>query len=400
MWEEHQAFCEADFYDKSGSMEVEGALRIWKRSVERYKLRYTEMISDGDASTFSKVSAARPYGSNHPITKHECIGHVQKRMYNHLKEMKKKGNRGADGKIVRIGGRNRLTNELMKKFQKYYGKAIRSNVSSIQEMKDAVMATFFHSCSTDTNPHHHLCPSGTTSWCKHRRAEATGEPPPRHRTTIVAEIAPFVRKVYEDLSADSLLERCLLGASPEPERVVQQPHLEPAAQRRSFLLQLLCRYAVDLAVITFNSGQGALEGAVAMTQVLLWAINCEVSGWHWWRPSVDGRVQGKRACEEEETANEIGPSDSGGRARRRGLRSWWTLSTLSFFLSFFLFSNRLFQSHVCVYCVSPATPLVPPPFVCIVLVQQLLWFPPPPFVCIVIVQQLLWFPPPPFIFFL
>ena len=101
--------------------------------------------------------------------------------------MKKKGNRGADGKLVRIGGRGRLTNELMKKLQKYYGKAIRSNVSSIQEMKDAVMA--------------------------HRRAEATGEPPPRHKTTIVAEIAPFVRKVYEDLSANSLLERCLLGAS-------------------------------------------------------------------------------------------------------------------------------------------------------------------------------------------
>ena len=60
-------------------MEVEGALRIWKRSVERYKLHYTEMISDGDASTFSKVSAASPYCSNHPITKQECVDHVQKK---------------------------------------------------------------------------------------------------------------------------------------------------------------------------------------------------------------------------------------------------------------------------------------------------------------------------------
>ena len=258
-WEEHQAFCEADFYDKSGSMEVEGALRIWKRSVEQYKLRYTEMISDGDASTFSKVSAARPYGSNHPITKHECIGHVQKRMYNHLKEMKKKGNRGADGKIVRMGGRNRLTNELMKKFQKYYGKAIRSNVSSIQEMKDAVMATFFHSCSTDTNPRHHLCPSGTTSWCKHRRAEATGEPPPQHRTTIVAEIAPFVRKVYEDLSADSLLQRCLLGASQNQNESFNSL-IWNRCPKTEFSSAIVVQIAVDLAVITFNSGQGALRG--------------------------------------------------------------------------------------------------------------------------------------------
>ena len=57
---------------------------------------------------------------------------------------------------MRIGGRGLLTNELIKKLQKYYGNAIRSNVSSIQDLKDAVMATFVHSCSTDANQSQNL----------------------------------------------------------------------------------------------------------------------------------------------------------------------------------------------------------------------------------------------------
>ena len=121
------------------------------------------------------------------------------------------------------------------------------------------MATFFHSCSTDTNPRHHLCPNGTTSWCKHQRTEATGEPPPQHRTTIVAEIAPFVRKVYEDLSADSLLQRCLLGASQNQNESFNSL-IWNRCPKTEFSSAIVVQIAVDLAVITFNSGQGALRG--------------------------------------------------------------------------------------------------------------------------------------------
>ena len=32
-------------------MEVEAARVLWRRSVERYKLRYTVLLSDGDAKT-------------------------------------------------------------------------------------------------------------------------------------------------------------------------------------------------------------------------------------------------------------------------------------------------------------------------------------------------------------
>ena len=79
-WEEHQASCEANYKVSSPAMESHGALNIWKRSVELYKLRYTSMISDGDSSSFKQLQDSKPYGASHSLTKHECIGHEQKRM--------------------------------------------------------------------------------------------------------------------------------------------------------------------------------------------------------------------------------------------------------------------------------------------------------------------------------
>ena len=104
-WEGHQHLCGQNFYGSAGSMEA-------------------------------------AYGDSHPIIKHECVGYVQKRMYAHLKTAKAKPHFGADGKRVRMGGKGRLTDVLMKKFQRFYGKAIRSNVNNAEAMKRAVMAIF------------------------------------------------------------------------------------------------------------------------------------------------------------------------------------------------------------------------------------------------------------------
>ena len=93
------------------------------------------MNADGDSSTYSTLSAAMPYGREYPIIKHECVGHVQKRMFSHLSALKKKQHRNEQGKIIRMGGCGRMTNALMKELQKY-GKAIRSNVGDPGESCD------------------------------------------------------------------------------------------------------------------------------------------------------------------------------------------------------------------------------------------------------------------------
>ena len=159
---------------------------------------------------------------------------------------------------MRMGGRGRLTKPLMLQLQKYYGTAIRSNVGDIKAMKDAVMAIFLHSSSTDEEPQHQLCPSGSTSWCKHKRAEANGEPPPQHHTTIPPVIAPYIKEVFQTLSTDALMERCVLGATQNQNESFNSL-IWTQCPKTKFCSAGVVEIAVDLAVVTFNSGQGALR---------------------------------------------------------------------------------------------------------------------------------------------
>ena len=71
-------------------MEATGAIRIWQRSVEKHNLRYTVVISDGDSKTIKHLNDNRPYGEIE-ITKHECVGHIQKHLGNleHKKNQEK-----------------------------------------------------------------------------------------------------------------------------------------------------------------------------------------------------------------------------------------------------------------------------------------------------------------------
>ena len=189
-WEGHQAVCCINYTGSSNAMEKDGAVRIWERSVEKYKLRYTSMISDADtsmisdadSSTYPNLRDAAPYGNDHLISKHECIGHVQKRMFKYLETMKKKVHLDAEGKRVRIGGAS--ASEVL-----WQGHPLQCGGSG---MKRAVMASFYRSMSTDDNPLHKMCPSGVTSWCRHKLAEAKNEPSPSHHPITHPDIALFV----------------------------------------------------------------------------------------------------------------------------------------------------------------------------------------------------------------
>ena len=61
-------------------MEVEAARVLWWCSVDRYKLRYTVLLSEGDAKTFNELTTIKPYGDAVEIEKEKCINHVSKRL--------------------------------------------------------------------------------------------------------------------------------------------------------------------------------------------------------------------------------------------------------------------------------------------------------------------------------
>lgn len=155
-WEGHQHLCGANFTGSSAAMDSAGVLAIFQRSIEKYSLRYTEFLGDGDSKAFALLTEESVYGDN-VIAKLECVGHVQKRMGSRLRSLKKRSgkNKLEDGKS--IGGRGRLTDKVIDKLQVYYGRAIRDNSASITAMKDAVMAIWNHTQSTDGQPMVNRC---------------------------------------------------------------------------------------------------------------------------------------------------------------------------------------------------------------------------------------------------
>lgn len=200
---EHQENCSINHHGSSGKMEVDAMLEMFQRSWEHYGVRYTNYIGDGDTKTFKSITDAKPYGDDITVKKSECVGHVEKRMGSRLRNLKK---------TAKLGGKRKLTDTLIKKLTKYYGLAIRRNPNSKEKMKKAIMATYYHMISTDEEPRHYFYPPGAESWCAYRVAEAKNEaqayahPPPLH-----SDVKNQILTIYEDLSRDDLLERCLGG---------------------------------------------------------------------------------------------------------------------------------------------------------------------------------------------
>ena len=74
--EKHSQKCLKNFDGTAKSMEVECALRIWKRSIGKHKLRYTTMLCDGDSSAYDAIIADKPYEPTVEIKKEDCVNHV------------------------------------------------------------------------------------------------------------------------------------------------------------------------------------------------------------------------------------------------------------------------------------------------------------------------------------
>ncbi|KAH8028134.1 hypothetical protein HPB51_013181 [Rhipicephalus microplus] len=77
---QHAPVCQKNVDCKAGQMEVEAALRLFRRSLEKHKLRYTTMLSDVDSRTFHALTEDEVYGYIKVEKKKDCINHVHKLM--------------------------------------------------------------------------------------------------------------------------------------------------------------------------------------------------------------------------------------------------------------------------------------------------------------------------------
>lgn len=83
---EHQKVCSKNHSGSAAQMEVNGIVEMFSRSEETYGVRYVNYIGDGDCKTFTGITNKNPYSV--PVSKIECVGHVQKRMGARLRKLK------------------------------------------------------------------------------------------------------------------------------------------------------------------------------------------------------------------------------------------------------------------------------------------------------------------------
>lgn len=234
---------------------------LWNRSMERNQLRYSTFVGDGDSSAFKTVQNEQPYGPDVPITKKDCVGHIQKRMGTGLRNIvaSHKGQKLADGKG--IGGKGRLTKKRIDSFQVYYGRAIKENKGNVAEAQQAVQAILNHSMSTDRKPFHQYCPKGEISWCGWQRDKARGTQDYHHRNPLPTAVANVLQPLFDRLSDPELLESGIDGFTQNANESLHHI-LWDFCPKTVFSSSTIVAIAAGLAVLQFNKGN------ISISQVL------------------------------------------------------------------------------------------------------------------------------------
>ena len=217
-YEAHKPNCDINFTGSSGAMEVQSCVEMFRRSLEKHKIRYTSLLSDGDSKAYNAVVEDAPYGKNKKTEHQECNNHAHKRHGTALRKARKDKKLGGRGKL-------QLTIKKCENLQAYYRAAIAANVGNPEAMRVAVWATLLHTMSTDEDPHHDYCPKGQESWCFYNKALALGETPVSHTTrkgNISYKIASELVPIYERMSNPELMKRLAKGVTQNPNESLHQ----------------------------------------------------------------------------------------------------------------------------------------------------------------------------------
>ena len=120
-WEKRQGTLEYEYFisehncpinhsGSAGPTEAGGIVECFQSSIQNRKLRYTQLIGDGDSKTHPSILAADTYCGT-PVEKLECIGRMGSRLHTLQSNDREKL---SDGKG--ISGRDRLTEKMIKTF--------------------------------------------------------------------------------------------------------------------------------------------------------------------------------------------------------------------------------------------------------------------------------------------
>ncbi|XP_072163439.1 uncharacterized protein [Diadema setosum] len=264
-WEGHKDNCLGGHKGSSGKMEVDAAVAIWGRSVDKHRLRYKYMVSDGDSKAFKAVEET--YGEGHKVEKLDCVGHVGKRMFNHLDKFRKSDShsqefrkllnkrgagRGAgclhgnadEGTVGRLSKLYRTT---IRKASKGIIRNSEEKARATQDLQRAVLAILYHSCKVDDEIRHQYCPND--DWCEYRKHGKMEDKDHHLDGRLLEPLLP----VFQRLSDESLLSRCLPGYTQNQNEAFNQL-IWKRCPKHVWRTAKVVHIAVNMAVMAFNSG--------------------------------------------------------------------------------------------------------------------------------------------------
>lgn len=127
-------------------------------------------------------------------------------------------------------------------------------------MRKEIYATLYHKISTNDKPQHDRCPAGEDSWCSWQQAKVSDTLPlHEHKAAMSMTVFNAVQKIYEDLTADELLSRCLGGYTQNANESLNSVVWSMAPKCISSGKNIV-DIATDIAAITYNDGlTGLLE---------------------------------------------------------------------------------------------------------------------------------------------
>nr|XP_053646534.1 uncharacterized protein LOC128698353 [Cherax quadricarinatus] len=217
----HEPFCKVNEQVNSGVMEAKTGQLIWGRSMT-YKMRYVNIINEVDMAIYSGLinmnNGRGPY-NDLQVNKIDWVNHYSKRLKSRLTKLIEDNHiireiNNEKTKLFLMKGKGRLSDAIVNKLSCYFGQIIEESTgTSIETMRNTIIASYLHCTSSDTKPNHNLCPTSKTSWCFYNKSIANNVEIPSHSTMkIFIHLKPVhheqVLRIYKDLTEDDIIQRC------------------------------------------------------------------------------------------------------------------------------------------------------------------------------------------------
>ena len=149
-----------------------------------------------------------------------------------------------------------LSEPIIDKLQNYFGIALRANCSTVKAMSDAILASFFHICSSKDRNYHVHCEKGPNSWCQYQKDISNGTNIHVDGPGLSTEVIKVVKPIYLDLVNPNELQKCLHGKT-QNQNESYNGMIWSRAPKFRYCARDKLEFAVYESAANFNDGRQA-----------------------------------------------------------------------------------------------------------------------------------------------